>query len=165
MLFEAKRISSNRIIQIALLSRSPPARTQLVSRTLFSRTTFRSSCCNRVSVRGSIFVSGDQHVVYFVYIGCFAPLLWYVCYTPRCMMQYEHEQQRRRELSRTRAITAYMLVVLSAQPVVSKSQLGVVVVAVAATAAAKLTAAAATAVVNALRRSLLIYSLLVLLVQ
>ena len=56
---------------------------------------------------------------------------------------YDAVRARAATSERTRAITAYMLVVLSAQPVVSKSQLGVVVVAVAATAAAKLTAAAA----------------------
>jgi hypothetical protein len=78
---------------------------------------------------------------------------------------YDAVRARAATSARTKPYESYhglcMLVVLSTQPVVSKSQLGVVVVAVAATAAAKLTAAAATAVVNALRRSLLIYSLLV----
>jgi hypothetical protein len=78
---------------------------------------------------------------------------------------YDAVRARAATSARTKPYESYhglcMLVVLSTQPVVSKSQLGVV----AATAAAKLTAAAATAVVNTLRRSLLIYSLLVLLVQ
>ena len=82
---------------------------------------------------------------------------------------YDAVRARAATSARTKPYESYhglcMLVVLSTQPVVSKSQLGVVVVAVAATAAAKLTAAAATAVVNALLRSLLIYSLLVLLVK
>jgi len=128
-----------------------------VSRTLFSRTTFRSSCCtNRFRSRQHLRQWRSARRVLRVH-----RLLRTVAVV-RMIYPRDAVRARAATSARTKPYESYhglcMLVVLSAQPVVSKSQLGVAAVAAAATPAAKLTAAAATAAVNALL-SLLICSL------